>query len=106
VQDGLPLLEDGRILDVTNVIWCTGFQPTYDWVDLAVFGGDGEPIHEHGVVATEPGLYFVGLFFLSAATSSLVGGVGKDAAYIAEQIALRMRGSGVAMNGRTAAPTV
>jgi putative flavoprotein involved in K+ transport len=106
VQDGLPLLEDGRILDVTNVIWCTGFQPKYDWIDLAVFGGDGEPIHEHGVVATEPGLYFVGLFFLSAATSSLVGGVGKDAAYIAEQIALRTRDSGVAMNGRTAAPTV
>jgi putative flavoprotein involved in K+ transport len=96
VQDGLPLLEDGRILDVTNVIWCTGFQPKYDWIALPVLGDDGEPIHERGMVATEPGLYFVGLFFLSAATSSLVGGVGKDAAYIAEQIALRTRDTGVA----------
>jgi putative flavoprotein involved in K+ transport len=38
---------------------------------------------------TEPGLYFVGLFFQSAATSSLVGGVGRDAAYIADNIAAR-----------------
>lgn len=106
VQGGLPLLDDGRILDVANVIWCTGFQPKYDWIDLAIFGEDGEPIHERGVVTTEPGLYFVGLFFQSAATSSLVGGVGKDAAYIAEQIALRARGRGVIVSGRAATPTI
>jgi putative flavoprotein involved in K+ transport len=74
---------------VTNVIWCTGFQPTYDWIALPIFGDDGEPVHERGVVATQPGLYFVGLFFQSAATSSLVGGVGRDAAYIANRIAAR-----------------
>ncbi len=78
VRDGLPLLEDGRILDVTNVIWCTGFRPDYGWIALPIFEDDGEPIHERGVVVTEPGLYFVGLFFQSAATSSLVGGVGRD----------------------------
>jgi putative flavoprotein involved in K+ transport len=89
VQDGLPLLEDGRILDVTNVIWCAGFRPDYGWIVLPIFEGDGEPIHERGVVVTEPGLYFVGLFFQSAATSSLVGGVGRDAAYIAGKIAAR-----------------
>lgn len=88
-QDGLPLLDDGRVLDVANVIWCTGFQPDFGWIALSVLGDDGEPIHERGVVATEPGLYFVGLFFLSAAISSLVGGVGRDAAYIADQIAAR-----------------
>jgi putative flavoprotein involved in K+ transport len=104
-RDGLPLLDDGRVLDVTNVIWCTGFQPKYGWIALPIFGDDGEPIHERGVVATEPGLYFVGLFFLSAATSSLVGGVGRDAAYVAEQIALRARGSGVILKRRAAAPT-
>jgi putative flavoprotein involved in K+ transport len=105
VQDGLPLLDDGRVLDVSNVIWCTGFQPEYGWFALPISGDDGEPIHERGVVATEPGLYFVGLFFLSAATSSLVGGVGRDAAYIAEQVALRTRGSGVIVNGRAADAT-
>ncbi len=88
-RDGLPLLDDGRVLDVTNVIWCTGYRPDFGWIDLPIFDDDGEPAHERGVIATVPGLYFVGLFFLSAATSSLVGGVGKDAAYIADKIAAR-----------------
>jgi putative flavoprotein involved in K+ transport len=88
-RDGQPLLADGRVLDVTNVIWCTGFQPEYGWIALPIFGDDGEPTHECGVVATQPGLYFVGLFFQSAVTSSLVGGVGRDAAYIADRIAAR-----------------
>ena len=89
VQDGQPLLADGRVLDVKNVIWCTGFQPAYGWITLPIFGDDGEPIQERGVVASQPGLYFVGLFFQSAAASSLVGGVGRDAAYIADRITAR-----------------
>lgn len=89
VQGGLPLLDDGRVLNVANVIWCTGFKPDFGWIDLMVVDDDGEPMHQRGVVATEPGLYFVGLFFQSAATSSLVGGVARDAAYIADQIAVR-----------------
>lgn len=89
VRNGLPVLDDGRALDVTNVIWCTGFQPDFGWINLPIFDADGEPRHERGVVATAPGLYFIGLFFLSAVTSSLVGGVGRDAAYITGQIALR-----------------
>ncbi len=88
-RDGQPLLADGRVLDVTNVVWCTGFEPKYDWIALPIFGDDGEPLHERGVVARERGLYFVGLVFQSAATSSLVGGVGRDAAYIADRIAAR-----------------
>jgi putative flavoprotein involved in K+ transport len=103
-RDGRPLLADGRILDVTNVIWCTGFQPTYGWIALPIFGDDGEPIHERGLVATEPGLYFVGLFFQSAATSSLVGGVGRDAAYIADRIAARVNAAAT-LEGRGAYAT-
>lgn len=93
VQDGLPLLADGRALDVANVIWCTGFRPDFSWIDLPVFDDDGQPLHERGVVETAPGLYFVGLFFLSAAASSLVGGVGRDAEYITEAIADRSAAS-------------
>jgi putative flavoprotein involved in K+ transport len=89
VRDGLPLLDDNRVLNVANVIWCTGFKSDFGWIALPIFGDDGEPIHERGVVPTEPGLYFVGLFFLSSLTSSLVGGVGRDAAYLADQIAAR-----------------
>jgi putative flavoprotein involved in K+ transport len=100
VRDELPLLEDGRILDVTNVIWCTGFRPDYGWIALPIFEDDGEPMHARGVVGAEPGLYFVGLFFQSAATSSLVGGVGRDAAYIAGKIAARP----AVMAAATAAP--
>ena len=48
VQDGLPLLEDGRVLDVANVIWCTGFRPDFSWIDLPVFDDDGEPRAHRG----------------------------------------------------------
>jgi len=89
VQDGQPVLEDGRALDVANVVWCTGFRSDFDWINLPIFDGDGEPVHERGVVPAAPGLYFVGLFFQSALASVLVGGVGRDAAYIAGAIAGR-----------------
>jgi len=87
VQDGLPALEDGRVLDVANAIWCTGFRPDFRWIALPVFGDDGEPVHDRGVVEPEPGLYFVGRSFLYGFASSLIGGVGRDAEYIAKHIA-------------------
>jgi putative flavoprotein involved in K+ transport len=89
VQDGKPLLQDGRVLDVANLIWCTGFVPDFRWIDLPIFGSDGYPVHARGVVEGEPGLYFLGLPFQYTLTSSLIGGVGRDASYIAEQIAAR-----------------
>jgi putative flavoprotein involved in K+ transport len=89
VQDGSPMLENGRVIDVATVLWCTGFRPDFTWIDLPVFDQDGAPAHHRGVVGSQPGLYFVGLWFLSAFTSSLLGGVGSDAEYIAEQIASR-----------------
>jgi putative flavoprotein involved in K+ transport len=91
VRDGLPLLEDGRVMEVTNVLWCTGFRPDFTWVDLPVFDPGGLPRHHRGVVGSQPGLYFLGLWFLSGFTSSLLGGVGRDAEHIAEQIAARSR---------------
>src|SRR4029453_14715119 len=64
-RDGLPLLEDGRVLEVANVVWATGFRTDFSWIDLPVFAPDGEPRHDRGVVDAQPGLFFVGLFFLS-----------------------------------------
>ena len=89
VRDGRPMLEDGRVMDVAKVLWCTGFRPDFAWIDLPVFDQDGAPVHDRGVVESQPGLYFMGLWFLSAFTSSLLGGVGSDAEHIAEQIASR-----------------
>jgi putative flavoprotein involved in K+ transport len=85
VKNGRPVLADGRMPEVANVIWATGFRQNFGWIDLPVLDGDGAPLHERGV-ATEPGLYFVGLDFMYAATSENVGGVGRDARHVARQI--------------------
>jgi putative flavoprotein involved in K+ transport len=89
VENGRPVLEGGRVLDVTNVIWCTGFDPGFSWIDLPVFGNDGEPTHQRGIVPGEPGLYFVGLHFLYALSSTMIHGVGRDAEHVAKAIATR-----------------
>lgn len=93
VRDGRPVLEDGRVLDVRNVIWCTGFHPGFgDWIDLPVMDGDaGQPVHDSGIVPDMPGLYFVGLLFLHALSSGMIHGVGRDARRIAEAVAARQR---------------
>ena len=93
VRNGLPVLEDGRVLDVANVVWCTGFDPGFSWLDLPVFGADGEPRHTAGIVKDEPGLFFVGLHFLYALSSDMIHGVGRDAERVAEIVAARATAS-------------
>ena len=91
VRDGRPVLEDGRVLEVTNVLWCTGFAPGFSWIKLPVLLDDGEPNHDRGVIAGQPGLYFVGLHFLTALSSSMVQGVGRDTRRIARLVAARSK---------------
>lgn len=86
--NGLPVLDDGRELDVANVIWCTGFHPGFSWIDMPIHG-EHEPDHQAGVVPEYPGLYFVGLHFLSAMSSEMIHGVGDDADRIAGLIEQR-----------------
>jgi putative flavoprotein involved in K+ transport len=87
VRDGHALLADQRVLEVANVIWCTGFVPDFSWIDLPVFGEDeNEPTHHRGVVANQPGLYFVGLYFLYAMSSGFLPGVDRDAEHIVHAI--------------------
>jgi putative flavoprotein involved in K+ transport len=88
VDEGLPRLQDGRRLDVANVVWSSGFHPGFSWIELPVLG-PVEPNHNRGVVEAEPGLYFVGLKFLYAKSSEQIHGVGRDAARIAGNIAAR-----------------
>ncbi|HEX9122498.1 MAG TPA: FAD-dependent oxidoreductase [Actinomycetota bacterium] len=91
VRDGRPLLADDRVLDVANVVWCTGFRTDFGWIELPVFGDDGQPVHHRGVVGSEPGLYFVGLVFLYSLSSDVLPSRGRDAEYIAKRIASRAR---------------
>jgi putative flavoprotein involved in K+ transport len=87
IRNGSPLLEDGRVLDVPNVVWCTGFRQDFSWIDLPVLGENGEPVHDGGVARDEPTLCFMGLVFQYAATSDVLPGVGLDAKRIAEHLA-------------------
>ncbi len=87
VRDGLPLLEDDRVMDVANVVWCTGFRQEFSWIELPIFGDDGRPLHDRGVVEAEPGLCFMGLIFQYSITSDVLPGVGRDAERIAKHIA-------------------
>ena len=89
VKNGRPVLEDGRAIDVANVVWCTGFDPGFSWIDLPIFTADGELRHTGGVVAELPGLYFVGLHLLYAFSSEMIHGVGRDAERIVGMIAAR-----------------
>ena len=91
VQDGRPVLEDGRVLDVANVIWCTGYRTDFGWIELPVFDEAGEPKHDRGVVGSEPGLYFLGLVFLYSISSDVLPGRGRDAGYVANHIAARQK---------------
>jgi putative flavoprotein involved in K+ transport len=91
------------VLDVANLVWCTGYHPGFSWIDLPVFGPDGLPRHEGGLVAGEPGLYFVGLHFLYSLSSEMIHGVGRDAARIAGAVAARARaGAGQAPRSNAA----
>ncbi|MBA2632672.1 MAG: NAD(P)-binding domain-containing protein [Chloroflexi bacterium] len=96
VRDGMPLLDDGQVVEVANVVWATGFRPDHTWIHSPVTGSDGWPMQTRGVVTTVPGLFFIGLPFIYAGASALLGGVGRDAAYLVEQMAApasRMRPS-------------
>jgi len=86
VRSGMPWLEDGEAIEVANIVWCTGYRPSFEWIEAPIELADGWPVHRRGVIDRVPGLYMVGLPFLATGASSLIGGVGRDAAAIAEHI--------------------
>ena len=102
---GQPLLDDGRVVAATNIVWCTGFRPDFAWISLPVVGDDGWPRHHRGVATDASGLYFVGLPFLYSAASALLGGVGRDAAHVAAHLAAQLR-TAATSPGRVAGVTM
>ena len=73
---------------ITSIVWATGFQLDFGWVDLDIFQKDGRPRHKDGVTEV-PGLYFVGLPWLSCRGSSFIWGAWKDGERLAGVIAAR-----------------
>jgi putative flavoprotein involved in K+ transport len=86
VQGGRPELADGRVCDVSSVIWCTGYRNIFDWVEVPAFDDEGRPRQYRGVARSVPGLYFLGQEYLFAEASSTLPGIGRDAAYLARRI--------------------
>ena len=73
---------------ITSIIWATGFTVDYSWLKVDAFDAEGKPKHERGVSA-EPGVYFLGLPWLSRRGSSFIWGVWHDAKYLADQISIQ-----------------
>lgn len=90
IVDGRPCTSDGQVLDVANVVWCTGYREDFGILDLPGTPA-GRPDHVRGVVSAVPGLYLLGQAFLFSATSATLPGVRRDAKYLASRIALTDR---------------
>jgi putative flavoprotein involved in K+ transport len=91
VRDGKPELADGTVLDVRTIVWATGYRPDYSFIGAPISGADGWPEEVRGVSTTVPGLYFVGVPFQYAFSSMLITGVGRDARFVVDRIAERVR---------------
>jgi putative flavoprotein involved in K+ transport len=90
-RGGLPVLEDGRGVEVANVVWCTGFGQDFSWIDLPGSVTNRGSEHDRGIVRSQPGMYLLGMPFLSKLASAFIGGVGDDAEHVARTIASRLR---------------
>jgi putative flavoprotein involved in K+ transport len=85
-KDGRPMLDDGKAIEAANVVWATGFRPDHSWIHAPLAGADGWPRQTRGVATDVPGLFFIGLPFMYRGGSALLGGVGRDASYLAERM--------------------
>lgn len=86
-QDAVePVLElDLAAAGITSIVWATGFRVDYSWLHVDTFDEHGRPLHERGV-SREPGVYFLGLPWLSRRGSSFIWGTWHDARTLADLI--------------------
>lgn len=85
-KEGWPRLEDGTVLEVGTLVWCTGFTKEFGWIEPPA----DPSAHKRGV-STTPGLYFLGLPFQHSVASTLVGGVGIDARHVVGHLTRSLR---------------
>jgi putative flavoprotein involved in K+ transport len=84
------LLLNYSAADIGAIIWCTGYQANFSWIEIPVFDGKGYPGHERGVTGIR-GLYFLGLPWLYTWGSGRFSGIARDAIYLADCIAARQQ---------------
>lgn len=75
---------------ITSIVWATGFAVDFSWLKVDAFDEEGRPKHQRGVSA-EPGIYFLGLPWLSRRGSSFIWGVWHDAKYLADHISTQRK---------------
>ncbi|GAA1001966.1 NAD(P)/FAD-dependent oxidoreductase [Subtercola frigoramans] len=73
---------------VTSIVWATGYTTDFTWLKVDAFDQSGRPQHVRGV-SSEPGVYFLGLPWLSGRGSSFIWGVWHDAKYVADRIQIQ-----------------
>lgn len=88
IVNGLPQTEDGEVLEIANLIWATGFRPGFEWLDLPGLDASAHLPTQRGSVDGQPGLYVLGQEFQYMFNSHTIGGVGKDAAHVADLVAV------------------
>lgn len=103
VENGLPVLANGTVVEARNVIWCTGFAQAFDWIKLPVFDDKGWPVEYRGVVDGAPGLFFCGLSFQFGFGSMIFAGIGRDSEYVARKVIERSSGARTGHRAATAA---
>jgi putative flavoprotein involved in K+ transport len=74
---------------ITSVVWATGYRRAYPWLHAPVLNRRGDIEHRGGVTSS-PGLYVLGMQFQRRRNSNFIDGVGKDARYLAGEIAAHL----------------
>ena len=85
-----PLSLDYEAANIGTVIWCTGYESDFRWIEIPVFDGKGYPGHQRGITDIA-GLYFLGLPWLYTWGSGRFSGIARDATYLADYIAARKK---------------
>jgi putative flavoprotein involved in K+ transport len=84
-----PILQlDLRAAGIASIVWATGYALDFGWVKCGAFNERGAPVHRRGITDV-PGLYFLGLSWLSRRASAFIFGAEHDAAHLADHIAGR-----------------
>ncbi len=84
-EDEIVFTEKKKITDIKNIIWATGYRPNFNWIEGLELAKNGYPEHYRGVSNID-GLYFIGLPWLHTRGSATLGGIKKDAKYLANFI--------------------